>query len=330
MAILKITSDGDPFPARAGFAEASVSNATDDYGVDDVINDGNLRSFKDSRPGFDQIMEKSVEYSIVYRGGMRDSYDIPSGHNIPTDSPIGVALNGAVIYSPTSNNKRAGLNDFSVRASGNSYNWEIGSPTLNPFLDRAGGRPEDDGDYRYRNGNFAYKGFWNPSDSRTNERFKVSSSYINDTSFGGDHIRHPSIQHDGKTFTAGHSKILGWAFDGFPIYGPFGYEQPLNPESDVVLMRSTYTKINNSDLHYNDPSRPGFALSGTLVEDYEVNLNVANSLDQYNGRYCVTPDFREGTYAYFLTFSDPNGTSVPTNPAYPYIIGPQSKQPMTY
>jgi hypothetical protein len=38
-------------------------------------------------------------------------------------------------------------------------------------------------------------------------------------------------------------------------------------------------------------------------------------LDQYNGRFCVTPDFPNGTYAYFSAISS-NGT-----PVFPYNIG---------
>jgi hypothetical protein len=38
-------------------------------------------------------------------------------------------------------------------------------------------------------------------------------------------------------------------------------------------------------------------------------------LDEYNGRYCVTPDFPNGTYAYFVSIAS-DGT-----PVYPYNIG---------
>jgi hypothetical protein len=37
------------------------------------------------------------------------------------------------------------------------------------------------------------------------------------------------------------------------------------------------------------------------------------SLDQYNGRYCVTPEYPNGTYAYFTTST------------FPFIIGNFSK-----
>ena len=40
-------------------------------------------------------------------------------------------------------------------------------------------------------------------------------------------------------------------------------------------------------------------------------------LDRYNGRYCFTPDYPNGTYAYFVSINT-DGTS-----AFPYLIGRQ-------
>ena len=57
-------------------------------------------------------------------------------------------------------------------------------------------------------------------------------------------------------------------------------------------------------------------LPGAFIEDYEYIQN-SGTLDQYNGRYCVTPEFPNGTYAYFIT-QDIGG-----NPVYPYILGPE-------
>ena len=54
---------------------------------------------------------------------------------------------------------------------------------------------------------------------------------------------------------------------------------------------------------------------GAYIEDYA--WNAANGdLDEYNGRWCVTPEYPSGTYAYFITI---NGTGTPE---YPFIIGP--------
>ena len=40
-------------------------------------------------------------------------------------------------------------------------------------------------------------------------------------------------------------------------------------------------------------------------------------LDRYNGRYCVTPEYPEGVYAYFCTIDGVSGA-----PKFPYFIGP--------
>ena len=53
---------------------------------------------------------------------------------------------------------------------------------------------------------------------------------------------------------------------------------------------------------------------GTFIDDYEY-IHRSGTLDQNNGRYCVTPEYPEGTYAYFLTIDQEQ------QPKFPYIIG---------
>ena len=55
---------------------------------------------------------------------------------------------------------------------------------------------------------------------------------------------------------------------------------------------------------------------GDLVQDYIYDSSVG-SLDEYNGKFAVTPEYPNGTYAYFMT-EDGSG-----NPVYPYVIGPK-------
>jgi len=107
-----------------------------------------------------------------------------------------------------------------------------------------------------------------------------------------------------------HSPILGFAYDGNPIYGPFAYSDPLDPQSSIIRMTSSYS-LNGS--RSNGPSTSKYPL-GSFVNDYTYT-HKSGTLDQNNGRYCVTPDFPKGTYAYFLTI-DSNQV-----PKYPYIIG---------
>jgi len=110
-----------------------------------------------------------------------------------------------------------------------------------------------------------------------------------------------------------HSPIIGWAYDGNPIYGPYGYADPKNVSSSIQIVKSSYSP--NVAIVKNRPS--GFT-AGFFVEDYE--YTGSNDLDQYNGRYCVTPEFPQGTYAYFASLSL-NIITGTLDPQFPYFIG---------
>lgn len=122
-----------------------------------------------------------------------------------------------------------------------------------------------------------------------------------------------------------HAPIVGYAFDGFPVYGPHGYAQS-NGSGGIKRIASSYrlrnitqrtTLPNGTALPAN---RYGPLVSATYplgyyVEDYEY-VSGLGDLDQYNGRFIITPEYPNGIYAYFVTH-DQSGNGV-----YPYIIGP--------
>ena len=56
------------------------------------------------------------------------------------------------------------------------------------------------------------------------------------------------------------------------------------------------------------------------MEDWEYIGGTGKKLDVHNGRYCVTPEFPSGTWAYFLT-EDTNG-----DPVFPFMVGSTSKE----
>jgi hypothetical protein len=132
-----------------------------------------------------------------------------------------------------------------------------------------------------------------------------------------------------------HSPILGWSFDGYPVYGPYGYSTATNASSPVRRMVSSFSP-RNITVRQTLPSwvtsfeggsttltssQYGPAVSATYplgryIEDYDY-IAGSGDLDQYNGRFCVTPDFPGGTYAYFVTI-DGSGS-----PAFPYYISAQ-------
>ena len=115
-----------------------------------------------------------------------------------------------------------------------------------------------------------------------------------------------------------HSPILGWAYDGNPIYGPYGFGN-IDGTGSVRRMVSGYKLVPTAS---NRPDYTTFP-NGFFVNDYIFTGD--GDLDESNGRFCVTPDFPNGVYAYFCTISDNIDTSGPFNkfrrPVFPYVIG---------
>lgn len=95
--------------------------------------------------------------------------------------------------------------------------------------------------------------------------------------------------------------LLGWAADGFPIYGQWGYRDPNDPASGVIALQSGYRL--KTGIRPLDNGQPGGAYDGVFVEDYV--YAGSGDLDVCSGRFGVTPEFPEGTYYYVLTTDFP-------------------------
>jgi hypothetical protein len=123
-----------------------------------------------------------------------------------------------------------------------------------------------------------------------------------------------------------HSPLIGFAYDGFPIYGAYAYKNA-NGTGGIVRMKSSYTlrNITTRTTYFTGTTvTPGPPVSATYPlgyfrEDYQYNTTSAATpdyLDQHNGRFCVTPEYPSGTYCYFAT------VDARWNSAYPYVVGP--------
>ena len=164
----------------------------------------------------------------------------------------------------------------------------------------------------------------------------------------GDHMDYNPTNHiyTENAASSNHSPIVGWSFDGYPIYGPYGFSDPTNMSSAVTRMRSGYVfrdgsfgttnlnvtgrtsypawanAIGNPTTSNGPPVSTNFPI-GWYVQDFDhigdhgYVQGVDFDLDRYNGRNCKTPEFPTGTYAYFIAI-DSNAA-----PAFPYIIGLQ-------
>jgi hypothetical protein len=141
------------------------------------------------------------------------------------------------------------------------------------------------------------------------------------------------------------SPLVGYAFDGYPIYGGYGHSNPLDTNSSIKRLKSSYRLRNITERttladgtilspeYYGPPidtntvsldplnNTPVAAPLGAYMEDYEY-VEGLGDLDEHNGRFCITKEYPNGTYAYFTTIdwvSDRYDTSI--KPVFPYVIG---------
>jgi hypothetical protein len=279
------------------------------------------------------ILPQIVNLLWPLRGGQNLNAPRPP-RRLPR-GPIGLSVVGILMFGPEA--------DQLVPGNRGTF-WNLNAITANIFgEDQYGGHPTQIGAYHYHDTEFITGNAW---------------EYI------------PGFL-DGYRQLDGHSKIIGWAADGYPIYGPYGYQDPNSSNSLVIKMQSGYiedikinrpadpvlkvrgnfAKTNTITLQNPDDAWPGLNLlgfSGTckvlrkegnqivvnqritvtsnqliqgswpvgiFTEDFVYSSGAGGTLDQHNGRFCVTPEYPEGTYAYFAT-EDSQG-----NPAYPYFIG---------
>ena len=133
--------------------------------------------------------------------------------------------------------------------------------------------------------------------------------------------------------TTVHSPIIGYALDGFPVYGAFAYTNTngtgaikrmtpsyvLAPSTGTVLLgantASAAATPTTPTTRNGGPTVNSTYPLGNMLEDY-VYVAGSGDLDSHNGRVCVTPEYPAGTYAYFVTI-DATGY-----PVYPFVIGP--------
>ena len=220
----------------------------------------------------------------------------------------------------------------------------------------------NEGDAR-PNSDFTGDGIWN-RDAYINESVTFDSAHAHQAGINHHYHANPpalrhligdSVDYDASTntytenFNGQHSPIVGWVRDGYPIYGPYGYDDPDDTYSTVRRMITGYIARDGSNgtTNLNDTGRvslPYWAAVvkeintvlttdeygptvsamyplGHYIEDYDYlghlgfTLGTDFDLDEHNGRFCKTPEYPDGIYAYFVSI-DALGT-----PIYPYNIG---------
>ncbi len=102
---------------------------------------------------------------------------------------------------------------------------------------------------------------------------------------------------DSSRNVTSHSPIIGFALDGYPIYGFVGWDA----DGMVSEMTSSY-RLKDGETGYNG------------IDDYEY-VSGLGDLDSCNGQFGVTPDYPDGVYHYHTTWENGEGGI-----GFPYFI----------
>ncbi len=95
--------------------------------------------------------------------------------------------------------------------------------------------------------------------------------------------------------------ILGFAADGYPIYGRYGHSSATDATSALKVIRGSYVVDSVADA-----GRPSTTLIplGAFVSDWNYVAG-SGDLDDCNGRFGVSPEFPNGIYHYYATDTYP-------------------------
>ena len=177
---------------------------------------------------------------------------------------IGFWLNGVAIYPAAIDNKPpvgyttpSGFHFDQSYANGIRQN-QVGDGSRWYKQDYAGGRAIATGQYFYSDYSFAP--IWLSG---------LGGRPLSSTVHGLPDANVISYYNGSLYFPDGHSKILGFSLDGFPIYGPSGYVNPLDNTSGVKNLASGYGLQSASYRVGGTASDTTTYPMGMFIEDYQ-------------------------------------------------------------
>ena len=299
---------------KGSVSNVFVESGGSSYGVDDIINyargpkiklltgkNANLQPFVDSTGKITNvlILNKGSEYSTppelrVSETGKTSGQFAKLRAIVANGEITGVdIINAGVNYDVNNTIITVVPAGKDAKFGANVYGWKLNNVSQ----------------YSYLLSNPDYKDIIQIGTQNVFKENKICSFYAGNyyRQLLGDDIEDISGVLKEKTPTS-HSKIIGWAYDGNPIYGPVG-----EVGIGLTYMQSSYVKdpVSDSGLR---PSTSNYS-PGSFIQDYV--YDASGDLDEYNGKFVKTPEYPNGTYAYFSTIDKtltPN--SVPT---FPYI-----------
>ena len=316
---------------RGEITAANIANPGVGYGVTDIIN-YHRKPFITYSQGKDSQLKP-----VVYNGGISEVIVMNSGSGYVSTPDLNIIGpgNGAILTPVMDNGRIVSIfvvepgvgydqDNVSVTAtppqiiSRSKFDCNIQKWKVNLFTKNFNFFTLDDGvlDVANKSSNgIEYAHMYGPRELR---KSLYSRDQNGEKLYGLTDLRFNGTELNSDN----HSPIIGWAYDGNPIYGPYGFEN-VDGTGDIVRMTSGYV------LDATDANRPDFNAfpSGFFVDDFEYRGD--GLLDEHNGRFCVTPDYPNGVYAYFTTISEVEDSTGPfknyLRPVFPYLIGDSFK-----
>ena len=311
---------------RGKITGVSLTNSGVGYGSSEIIGDNRQPTFILNR-GFGALLESvvingTIVEVIVKSGG--SGYNSPPKLNVLGDGQgaelVPLIENGAIVSVFIANsgyNYTNSKTSVDVVPAGSGANFQANIKTwgINLFERYLQNQilTDDDGiiaEGLNTNYGLQYTHLYAPRKLRQNVYREITR--LTKQVFIPDLIIDPVSKTEKDSLN--HSPVIGWAYDGNPIYGPYGYD---TPQGGVIkALRSGYERITL----FNRPPFP----QGFFINDYI--FNAKGDLDQHNGRFCITPEYPNGVYAYFATISsgsvESSGPFLGFKlPQFPYFIG---------
>lgn len=245
-------------------------------------------------------------HKIIEKGTLRP---LPATEAPPTENEVSITVKGdqRVIVSNGIPNHKTGQfpnrgNPNRIRAQRHEYrvpaNPKIAeqvSPMHGEFGVALNGVPFDPGAAEFYDGEPGWQ--YEPLSGAVSLGIDSSHAHVQPTGKYHYHGLPTGLIESTDVKAGAHSPLIGWAADGFPIYAVYGYDDPRDANSPVKALRSSF-RLKSGDRP--GGNAPGGKYDGTFVKDYEY-FEGAGDLDECNGRFTITPEFPDGTYAYFLT-----------------------------
>ena len=203
---------------------------------------------------------------------------------------FGVALNGVVFDPGTAefwnNDRRAG------------WNYEAQGGAMNLGLDQNLAHVQPSGAYHYHGiATGLIEQLAKGKGAGASRERGAASREQGDASHGA-----APVAKAGEKRTAKSMLLIGYAADGFPIYGPEAHADANDPSSALKKMKPSYRLKAGTRPGGNEG--PGGKYDGAFTADFEY-VKGAGDLDECNGRSGITPEYPNGTYYYVLTDTFP-------------------------